>query len=217
MADRDSFIDEVSEELRRDRMLTAWRRWGPWVVGVVVLAVAAAGVATWLDQQENVAAREAGARLIEAADSPDPAERAEAFGTRAAELEGGAAMIARFSEAAALVEAGERAAAVEALEAIESDGAADPLYRDLAGFKAALLRAQDLEPAARAEALAAYAAEGEPFRLLALEARAVARLQAGDLDGAREDVETALADPMLSPSLGQRLGQLRELLGEGEG
>ena len=119
MADRDSFIDEVSEELRRDRMLTAWRRWGPWVVGVVVLAVAAAGVATWLDQQENVAAREAGARLIEAADIPDPAERAEA--------------------------------------------------------------------------LAAYAAEGEPFRLLALEARAVARLQAGDLPGAREDVEAGLA------------------------
>ena len=45
----------------------------------------------------------------------------------------------------------------------------------------------------------------------------MARLQAGDLPGAREDVETALADPMLSPSLGQRLGQLRELLGEGEG
>ena len=46
MADRDSFIDEVSEELRRDRMLTAWRRWGPWVVGVVVLAVAAV-LAPW--------------------------------------------------------------------------------------------------------------------------------------------------------------------------
>ncbi|WP_092860278.1 hypothetical protein [Albimonas pacifica] len=217
MADRDSFIDEVSEELRRDRMLTAWRRWGPWVVGVVVLAVAGAGIATWLDQQDDAAARAAGARLIEAADIPDATERAEAYAARAAELDAGAAVIARLSQAAALVEAGERAAAVEVLDGLESDGAADPLYRDLAGFKAALLRAEDLDPAARADALAAYVAEGQPFRLLALEARAVARLQSGDLPGAREDVETALADPMLSPSLGQRLTQLQELLGEGEG
>ncbi|MDF2232020.1 tetratricopeptide repeat protein [Albimonas sp. CAU 1670] len=217
MADRDSFIDEVSEELRRDRMLTAWRRWGPWVVGVVVLAVAGAGVATWLDQQENAEARAAGASLIEAASIPDATERAEAFASRAETLDPGPALIARLTEAGALVEAGDRAAAIEVLDAIESDGAADPLYRQLAGFKAALLRAVDLTPSERADALAAYVQEGEPFRMLALEARAAALLEAGDIEGARADVEAVLNDPMVSPSLRQRVGQMQELLGGGEG
>ena len=45
----------------------------------------------------------------------------------------------------------------------------------------------------------------------------MARLEAGDRDGAREDVSAALGDPMLSPSLGQRLTQLQQLLGGGEG
>lgn len=217
MADRDSFIDEVSEELRRDRMLTAWRRWGPWVVGVVVLAVAAAGVAGWLKDQDEEAARASGAALVAAAEIQDPKARAEAFAERAAAETGGVAVIARLSQAAALQDAGETAAAADLLDSIESDGAADPLYRQLAGFKAAMLRAAALEPAARAESLAAYVQPGEPFRLLALEARAVALLEAGDRAGAKADVDAALADPMLSPTLRQRLTQLQSLLTGGEG
>ncbi|MGM0586253.1 MAG: tetratricopeptide repeat protein, partial [Pseudomonadota bacterium] len=203
MSDRDSFIEEVSEELRRDRMLRLWKRWGPWVIAGVALAVAAAGVASWMESRERAEAREAGAALIAAGEAASPEARAEAFAEVAAAREGGPALVARLSRAAALAEAGARDEAVALLEEIESDGSAPELYRELAGFKAAMLRAPDLDPQARAEALSAYAQEGAPFRLLALERRAAARLEAGDLAGARADLETALADPMLSQALRQ--------------
>ncbi|MEM6440825.1 MAG: hypothetical protein AAF763_14150, partial [Pseudomonadota bacterium] len=63
MSDGDGFINEVSEELRRDRMTALWKRWGPWIIGAVVLAVAAAAVLNWRDSQREAAAREAGEAL----------------------------------------------------------------------------------------------------------------------------------------------------------
>ncbi|MAS44710.1 MAG: hypothetical protein CML46_18210 [Rhodobacteraceae bacterium] len=215
MTDRDSFIDEVSEELRRDRMLRAWKRWGPWVIGGIGALVVAAGVATWLDQRDDAEARRVGAELIAAGETPDPAARAAAFGDIAgsAEAAAGPAMVARLSEAAALAEAGETEAAAEAYEAVESDGAADPIYRALAGVRAVMLREPGLEPAERARAWDAHVGAESPFRLLALERRAVARLEAGDAEGAREDARTALEDPMLSPGLRQRLEEFMTLFG----
>ncbi len=217
MADRDSFIDEVSDELRRDRMLRLWRRWGPWVVGVIVLLVIAAGVASWLENRGEVEAREAGAALIAISGMDDAQDRAEMYADMAAERDGGVALVARLSEAAALAEAGDADAAAAALEAVESDGSVAPVYRALAGLKAAMLRAPTRTPEEREQALAPYLAEGGPFRLLALERRAVARLEAGNLEGARADLDAALADPMLSPTLRQRLEQLSLLTGGAEG
>ncbi len=217
MSDRDSFIDEVSEELRRDRMLRLWRKWGPLIVGVIFLLVVAAGGASGLEHEEEAAAREAGAALIAISEMEDPGRRAEMYAAMGEEREGGVALVARLSQAAALAEAGDVAAAAAALEAVESDGAAAPVYRSLAGLKAAMLRAPDRTPEEREQALAPYITEGEPFRLLALERRAVARFEAGNLDGARADIDAALADPMLSPTLRQRLEQLSLLTGGAEG
>lgn len=217
MADRDTFIDEVSEELRRDRMLRLWRRWGPWIVGVIVLLVIAAGVASWLENQDEAEAREAGAALIAISEMDGARDRAEMYADMAAEREGGVALVARLSQAAALAEAGDADAAAAALEAVESDGSVAPVYRSLAGLKAAMLRAPSRTPEEREQALAPHLAEGQPFRLLALERRAVARLEAGNLEGARADIDAALADPMLSPTLRQRLEQLSLLTGGAEG
>ncbi|MEE3101593.1 MAG: tetratricopeptide repeat protein, partial [Pseudomonadota bacterium] len=215
MTDRDSFIDEVSEELRRDRMLRAWKRYGPWVIGGLVVLVGAAGAATWLDQKDRAEAERIGAELIRAGEAPDAAARAAEFAgiAEAAGPGEGAALVARLSEAAALAEAGDAAAAAGKFEAIESDGAADPVYRALAGFRAAMLRAADLSPQERVAAMDAHVRPDSPFRLLALERRGVAKLEAGDEVGARADARTALDDPMLSPGLRQRLEQFMTLFG----
>jgi hypothetical protein len=212
LADRDSFIDEVSEELRRDRMLRLWKRWGPWAIGAIALAVAAAGVAEWMDSREEARAREAGAALTAAGQAGDARARAEAFAEVAAAHEGGVARVARMSRAAALAEAGDREAAAALYEQVESDGAAEPIYRQLAGFKAAMLRAPERTPEAQAEAMTPFLGEDAPFRLLALERRAVARLAAGDVEGARADLEAALNSAALSPGLRQRLEETRMLL-----
>lgn len=212
LSDTDSFIQEVTEELRRDRLLRLWRRFGPAVIAGLTLIVLAAAVFSWREHRREEAARETGGRLIAAARIDDPARRAEAFAAVAEAAAPGAALLARMSEAGALADAGKPEEAARLLDAIAADAGADPLWRDLAGWKALMLRAPDMKPEALAEAIAPFAAEGATLRPLALEARAVARLRAGDAKGAREDMAAAMSDPRATAELRERLGALAEAL-----
>lgn len=212
MSDTDGFIHEVTEELRRDRMLKVWRTWAPVLIGGVVAVVAATGLIEWHKQQDRATAEAAGATLREAAGTPGPAERAVRFGEAAVTLEGGPALVARLAQASAAAEAGDDAAAAKALDMAADSGAEEGIYRDLAGFRALLIQLPDMAPDARIAALEPYLVEGGPFRLLALEQRAVAKLEAGDAPGARADAEAALSDPMASGQLRRRLNFLMDLL-----
>ena len=118
MSDRDSFIDEVSEEVRRDRMFALWKRFGPFVIGGIVLIVAAAAVYTWLEDRRAVDAQKAGGALI-AASLGGAAETAEAMEVFANGADaGGAATLARLRAAGAHVLAGDRDAAIAAFEQV---------------------------------------------------------------------------------------------------
>jgi hypothetical protein len=216
MSDTDGFIHEVTEELRRDRMLKIWRTWAPALIGAIVAVVAAAGLLEWHKQQDRTAAQSAGAKLRSAAAVPGPAEKSARFGEAAITLDGGPALVARLSQASAAAEAGDDAAAANALNTAADSAEASGLYRDLAGFRALMIELPDLTPEARIDALTPYLVEGAPFRLLALEQRAVAKLEAGDQSGARIDATDALSDPMASGQLRRRLNFLMELLPKGD-
>ncbi|MEO1531786.1 MAG: hypothetical protein AAFU72_06445, partial [Pseudomonadota bacterium] len=57
MSDTDSFIREVTEEVRQDRMLRYWKAYGPYIIGGILLVVAiAAGLAYWDALEEQRAA-----------------------------------------------------------------------------------------------------------------------------------------------------------------
>jgi hypothetical protein len=51
MSDTDSFIDEVNEEVRRDRFYFMLKRYGWIAVLAVILLTAFPGIATWLVEQ----------------------------------------------------------------------------------------------------------------------------------------------------------------------
>lgn len=214
MSDADGFIQEVTEELRRDRMLKLWRRWGPLVIGGVVAIVVVSGVLEWRKQQAEEAARIAGAELLEAKESIRPEARALRFAEAADTLDAGPALAARLGEATASVEAGDPKKAVEILKAIAADQSVDVLYRDLAAFRAALYEAPDLDPLARAQSMTPFIVDDHPFRLLAREARAVASYQARDHAAARADVDDLMKDPMTSAAMRARLERLSQLLAD---
>ena len=211
MSDTDSFIREVTEEVRQDRMLRYWKRYGPWVIGAIVLVVAAAALWSWQQERRAAEARERGAAFLAA-----PPADVEAAARLVETAEGPSGRVAALRHAGALAASGETEAAITAYGRVAGDPAAGALLRDLAGLAAIRLEARR-DPAAAIDRLAPLAAEGAPFRLLALELRAVLQLTIGDTDAAHADLSAILADPARTGGLDARARALLEASGGAAG
>jgi hypothetical protein len=210
----DSFIDEVSEEVRRDKLFASFRRYG-WIGALVVLLiVGGAAWNEWRKASERAAAQASGDAILAALQTEDPAARATALTGLATGSTGPVAALLAAGEAEA---AGDRAAAVAQLTALSQDMTASPLIRDLALFKSLVLQADLMDPAERITALSALTAPGAPFRLLAEEQVALAHLQAGDRDTAVATLQRIAEDAETSGGLTERVGQLLTALGQGDG
>ena len=199
MSESDSFIREVTEEVRQDQMLAYWKKWGIWIISGVVIVVGAAAGWSWLQAQKQAEAEARGAAFIAA----DP-ERLEDMTALPGSVDGPAALIAELQAAGALAgeekwaEAAERYTAIAGREGIASE------YRDLALLQAVRARAAGGEADGAAEALAPLAEPGRPFRLLAIELRAALALQAGDTEAAYADLNAIIADPTATADLRRR-------------
>lgn len=211
MSDADSFIQEVTDEVRRDRMFRLWRRYGPFVIGGIVALVAATAISAWLESRAEADARAAGAALLEAAAAEDPAARLLAA---ADALEDGAAALARLRAAGALAAQGDALEAARLYEAIAAGAEAPQPLAELAALRAATLRAEAGE--AGPEAFDPLIREDGAFRAPALEARGARKLALGDAAGARADFEAALVDPRATEATRLRVGELLAAAGGGE-
>jgi hypothetical protein len=207
VSESDSFIREVSEEVRRERFAHLLRRYG-WIAALVLIAlVGGAGLNEWMKARDRAAAQAAGDALREAYLVEAPEARAEALAAVAGEAPG-AAPVARLAEAGALVEAGEPERAAEVLSAVAEDPAAGPLYRDLALLQRVAVLGAAMDRSERLAALETLTRSEGPFRPLALEQRALAHIEAGDVAAAHADLEALLALPTVPDGLGARARQL---------
>ena len=213
MSDSDSFINEVSEEVRRDRMYALWRKYGPYVIGAIVLIVAAAGVKAYLDERERTAAQEAGGALIAASEGDLEAQSAALAALADSADHEGARLMAELRAASVLAATGDARGAAEAYDAIAASAAADPLLQDFAVYRATMLRGAEMEPGAFADALSPMANASGPFRLLAMEARGVALIRAGDREAGEDELRAAHSDEQAPPPMRQRIEVLMTALG----
>jgi hypothetical protein len=216
VADHDSFIQEVTEEVRRDRLFGLWKRYAPYVIGAVVAIVGATAISSWLDHRNEQAAREAGGRLLAAGEATDAQDRAARLLDLADLTDGGLSAIASLQAGAALVETGDPMAAADAFDAAAERAAAagEEAIAALAEFRAILLRAPQTGYLDTVNALGGLAQPGNPMRLLALEARAAAHIDNGEAEAARQDLDTILADPEATEATRQRARELAATLGE---
>lgn len=209
MSDSDSFIREVTEEVRQDRMYRLWKRYAPLIIGTIVVIVAASAGWSWLQHQEREAARARGAAFLSG--TADVAGRTAVVEAIEA---GPAEAVARLQLAGALAAAGDTDAAAETYRAVAAEGALKPAYTDLALLHALRLEAAGMSLGDAEAELAPLVEEGAPYRALALELRAVLRLNAGERAGARRDLEAILAEPGLTRGLNVRARQLLAIVGE---
>ena len=212
MSQTDSFIDEVTEEVRRDKLFAAMKKYG-WVgvLGVLVI-VGGAGWREWTRAQEQALAQATGDALLAAISKEDSAGRVEALSTvDAAKPEGRAAV--QMLKAAEFVREGKAAEAVAAFALIASVASLPQSYRDIAGFKALLAAGDTLDDAAKKLRLEAVIQAGGPLRLLAEEQLAIMEASAGETEAALERSNRIVADAEASQGLRARASRLIVALG----
>ncbi|MFV1498116.1 hypothetical protein VWY34_15700 [Phaeobacter sp. JH20_02] len=212
MSDTDSFIDEVTEEVRRDRLFKILKRYG-WIGGVaVVLIVGGAALREYNRAQTEAAAQALGDQMIAALDSDDSAARANALDAITAETAGGDTVL-KLLQAGALADAGERAAAVERLNAVASNGEMPVIYRHIATFKALGLQQDSLPIADRRIQFEALAQPGAPLALLAQEQLALIDIEDGNAEAAITRLRDIIASAAVTSDLKDRASQVIVALG----
>ncbi|MGR3594247.1 MAG: hypothetical protein ACU0B9_01580 [Limimaricola soesokkakensis] len=210
MSNPDSFIDEVSEEVRRDRLFHLLRRYG-WIgLAIVVLIVGGAAVYEWRQSQIAAEAQARGDALLSALAEPEAAARAEALAPIAAQSDD--AVVPQLALAAEQQAAGDAEAAVATLDALAGNGEVAEIYRDLAALKSVLIDA-GRSPEDKLLALEALSAPGAPFRMLALEQIALIRLAQGEQDAAVDQLRAIMEDAETTPDLRDRAASLMVALG----
>ena len=212
MSDTDSFIEEVTEEVRRDRLFLMLKRYG-WIGGLaVVVIVGGAAYREYSKAQELAAAQALGDGMIAALAADEPADRAEALAQVAAGSETGAA-VAKMMRAGALAEAEDAEAAVAVLSEVATDGELPLVYRHIASFKALALQAETLSLEERRLQYEALAQPGAPLSLLASEQLALLDIEAGETEAAIVRLQAITTDATVSRDLQDRATQVIVALG----
>jgi hypothetical protein len=216
-------FDEVSEDLRAERARRLLQRYGFLLVVVIVLVVA--GVAGWqVWQSRQRTAREAVAAQFltamqqagtanSAQQSPERTQALATFATIAKDGPSGYRSLARLREAAAKASAGDLPGALALWDQVSADEQADLSLRRVADMLWVQHQVDTGEPALVEGRIQPLAAPGEPWRPLALEARAWLKLRIGDTAGAETTLREILAIPSAPPGVRARANGLLTRLG----
>ena len=209
MNNPDSFIDEVTEEVRRDRLFAIFRRYG-WIGAVLVVAVV--GGTAWVEWQASRAQTQAeafGDSVLDALDLGGAEERREALASIPAT--GGQKAVIELLLASDPTE--DRAATLAALDRLIADQTQPQGLRDLATLRKVIVAGKDMAPADRQMALDGIAQPGRPFRTLAQEQLAYLMIETGDTQGAITALTALTVDQESSPALRSRAAQVITALG----
>lgn len=209
MSNPESFIDEVTEEVRRDKLFGYFRRYG-WI-GVLAVFLLVGGAAY---REYQLAAKQAGSEafgdaVLDALDRDDPAARSAAL----AAVEASGQRRALLGLLQSSDPETDKAAALAALTLVADDATLPASYRDLAVLRRVIVAGADLPAAERSALLEPIAQAGRPYRTLALEQLALLLVETGETDAAITALETLRQDQQATSGLRRRAGQMIVALG----
>ena len=215
---RDSLAREIDEELRREQLLKLWERYGTYAIAVAALIIIGIGGFKYFEHRRTVAAETAGAHFTAAARAAQnrTAEAQRALEEIQSSAPAGYAALARLRLAAADRQAGRRAEALAAYEAIGKEKGLDPLLTDYARLQAASMRLDSADWTEMQNRLNDLAADGNVWRFSARELLGLAAQKAGKTEEARTQLQRLLGDRNTPPGIGERARVMLAMLTEAE-
>ncbi len=209
MSNNESFIDEVTEEVRRDKLFAMYRKYG-WI-GALLVAIIVGGAAwtEWQKAQSITRAETFGDAVTAALTQETPEARIAAL--KAVSTSGEQAGLLQLMLASDPEK--DRPAALAALDAVAADTTLDSSYRDLAVLRRTILARADTPLADRRTALDGLTAPGRPYRTLALEQLAYLLIEEKKVPEAIDALRALTKDQDASQGLRSRAEQVILALG----
>jgi len=210
-------FQEVDEDLKQERYLKLWRKYGAYVVGAAVaLVLGTASIVGWREYQAAQRAEEGGRyeAALTLARYGKSEQALAAFAALGADSGAGYVALAGLQEAALKAKEGDMAGAVAVYERLTADASVDGVLRDMATLLAVLYSLDSGDPAALAARLAPLTTDSNPWRFSALELRGLLALKSGDVQAARAVFTRLVDDPAAPPAVRQRAGETLQIVGE---
>jgi hypothetical protein len=210
LSNNESFIQEVSEEVRRDRLYRILKKWG-WIgIAVIVALVGGASFNEWNKDSKMNSARNLGDRVLSAVSNKDPIELKEIETSNISQD-----IFIKNLLSAILLSDNKLDASKKALEEIRDLPSITKTYRELNAFKLGLLllKEDNLTSDERFGVFEEFVERGSPFRLLAKEQQALLLIEQGKLELAIKALSEISVDSETTASLKRRVTQLRISLG----
>jgi hypothetical protein len=212
----DTFVREVDENLRRDRLRDFFRQNTGWLIGGVVLFLAASGGIIWYQQHREQLAEQHVEQLAQiykdigvgntskVAPQLDDLSRSESKAVRAT---------AMFTRAAFAVEQNDRKLAVSIYQKIANDSSLPEAYRNAALIRQTALEFDQLQPQQVIARLEPLTKPGNPWFGSAGEMTALALIKQGKSGEAGQLFASIAKDKDVPQSIRERSIQISGSLG----
>lgn len=211
MSETDRFIEEVNEELRRDKLFSQFRKYGWIAVLAVFLIVGGTAYREFSISTEKSRAESMGDAILAALQLDTTSERSNALG-KIEILDDNDAILVALLRAAENSLASNNAESAKILEQLEASDVSSA-YVQLANFKKLILEGSELSHEARVSGLEIISDSASPYRLFADEQLALIDLLSGDKQASIKRLTQIVEDATASESLRQRATQLMIILG----
>lgn len=212
----DSFIREVNEEIRQERLAAFWRRYGPApisaAIAVVLITVGFQIYSAWIERR----AARIGDSFLAAVEMADNGQGDAAL-KQLDEVEtsgvGAYPALARMRKASVEAGQGKRAAVVSLFDAVAADPSVPKILRDMASVRAAYILVDAGSVADVEKRVKPLATDIDPMRFAAREALGLAAWKAGNAEDAMYYFNKVYEDKdAASTAFFQRAGMMLNLI-----
>ncbi len=205
--ERDSFLREIEEEVRRERLTKLWDKYGVALLAGLTAIIVIYGGWKFYERSARTATVNAGAQFAEVTQMLNDGKQDDAilgFKQIVEESPGGYAQLARLRLAAHARKNGETDETLKYYEELASNSSTDALIRDFAKLQIASLKLDNDDWLASKNRLQDLLSEDNPWKYAAREILGLAAYRAGKFKEAQEALTHLIASRETPRSIKQR-------------